>query len=168
MDEQNTANQEQIPQQEPQQPEEPVQQPQTPAPQEQGTVSTKGEYASFLVRFVAALIDSILVGIVVGILAAMFGFTGENEANPFGALGIIYYVFMTYKYSATVGKMAMNIKVQHEDGSGLSLMDVILREVVGKFLSTIVLLLGYFWMLWDPKKQTWHDKLAKSVVVKTK
>ena len=35
-----------------------------------------------------------------------------------------------------------------------------------KFLSGLVIGLGYFWMLWDPKKQTWHDKLVNTVVVK--
>ena len=29
----------------------------------------------------------------------------------------------------------------------------------------IPLFLGYFWMLWDREKQTWHDKMAGSVVV---
>jgi uncharacterized RDD family membrane protein YckC len=34
-------------------------------------------------------------------------------------------------------------------------------------LSGIVCLLGYLWMLWDKEKQTWHDKLATTVVVPT-
>jgi uncharacterized RDD family membrane protein YckC len=38
---------------------------------------------------------------------------------------------------------------------------------VGRILSAIVCLLGYFWMLWDKEKQTWHDKFAASVVVPT-
>ena len=41
---------------------------------------------------------------------------------------------------------------------------------VGRFfariLSTIVCYLGYLWMLWDPQKQTWHDKMARTKVVK--
>jgi uncharacterized RDD family membrane protein YckC len=32
-------------------------------------------------------------------------------------------------------------------------------------LSGLALLLGYFWMLWDPRKQTWQDKAAGTVVV---
>ena len=36
---------------------------------------------------------------------------------------------------------------------------------IARFLSAIPLGLGYFWMLWDTEKQTWHDKLAGSVVV---
>jgi uncharacterized RDD family membrane protein YckC len=34
-------------------------------------------------------------------------------------------------------------------------------------LSAIVAFLGYLWMIWDPQKQTWHDKAAGSVVVLT-
>ena len=35
-----------------------------------------------------------------------------------------------------------------------------------RILSGSICYLGYFWMLWDPQKQTWHDKIVNSVVVK--
>ncbi|MGA0863347.1 MAG: RDD family protein [Ilumatobacteraceae bacterium] len=35
-----------------------------------------------------------------------------------------------------------------------------------RLVSEFVLYLGYLWMLWDPKRQTWHDKVAKSIVIK--
>ena len=35
----------------------------------------------------------------------------------------------------------------------------------GRWVSAIPCLLGYFWMLWDKEKQTWHDKFATDVVV---
>ena len=38
---------------------------------------------------------------------------------------------------------------------------------LGRILSTLVFLLGYFWMLWDADNQCWHDKLARTLVVKT-
>jgi uncharacterized RDD family membrane protein YckC len=40
-----------------------------------------------------------------------------------------------------------------------------LLRYIGRIVSTIPCLLGYFWMLWDGEKQTWHDKFAGSVVV---
>ena len=40
------------------------------------------------------------------------------------------------------------------------------REVVGKFLSGLVLCLGYLWMLWDAERQCWHDKLVGTRVVR--
>jgi uncharacterized RDD family membrane protein YckC len=36
---------------------------------------------------------------------------------------------------------------------------------IGRLVSAIVIYLGYFWMLWDSEKQTWHDKFASDVVV---
>ena len=34
-------------------------------------------------------------------------------------------------------------------------------------VSSFAFLLGYFWMLWDPEKQTWQDKVAGTYVVPT-
>jgi uncharacterized RDD family membrane protein YckC len=34
-----------------------------------------------------------------------------------------------------------------------------------RILSALPLFLGYFWMIWDGEKQTWHDKLVGTVVV---
>jgi uncharacterized RDD family membrane protein YckC len=40
-----------------------------------------------------------------------------------------------------------------------------LLRYVGKITSSIPCLLGFLWMLWDREKQTWHDKIATTVVV---
>jgi uncharacterized RDD family membrane protein YckC len=42
----------------------------------------------------------------------------------------------------------------------------VLRHVIGYPLSALFFGLGVFWMLWDRRRQAWHDKLAKTVVVK--
>jgi uncharacterized RDD family membrane protein YckC len=128
-------------------------------------------YASFFDRFVAALIDAVLVGFGTGIFSAVFGAMGDFVRALGGvisaALSIAYYVYFISQKGQTLGKKVMGIRVQSEStGQNLDVVSTILREVVGKFLSGAVLLLGYFWMLWDSKKQTWHDKIAKSVVVK--
>jgi len=39
---------------------------------------------------------------------------------------------------------------------------------LGYYVSTIVLFLGFFWVAWDKKKQGWHDKMARTVVIKAK
>lgn len=142
-----------------------------------------GEYASFIQRAIAAIIDAVLVGFVIAILGMLFGgmFASSKSMmyappgignNPFlqgvgGLLSWAYYIFMDVKYGATLGKMAMKIRVQKEEtGANLTWVQAFLREVIGKFISGVVLFIGYLWMLWDPKKQTWHDKIAGSVVVK--
>lgn len=40
-----------------------------------------------------------------------------------------------------------------------------IRAVV-RLVSELALYLGYLWMIWDPMRQTWHDKAARSIVVK--
>lgn len=45
---------------------------------------------------------------------------------------------------------------------------MILREVIGKFVSGLVLGIGFFWAIWDKDNQTWHDKIAGTVVVRKK
>ena len=41
----------------------------------------------------------------------------------------------------------------------------LVREIIGKLVSGIVILLGYVWILFDGKRQGWHDKIAGTVVV---
>lgn len=135
--------------------------------------STAVVYASFFQRFVAALVDGLLVGIVTGIISKLFGMMGDIGTTLGSlvamALSFLYYVYFISSKGQTIGKKAMGLRVQDEmTGQNLTVVSAILREVIGKAISGIVLLLGYLWMLWDPKKQTWHDKIAKSVVVKVK
>jgi uncharacterized RDD family membrane protein YckC len=123
-----------------------------------------GPRASFLQRLGAALIDAILVGVVVTLLEAVLG---RGLGGLFGiALGIGYYGYLEGSASGqTIGKRALGIRVyDFRAGGAIGTSRGILRYFA-RILSTIPLLLGYFWMLWDAEKQTWHDKIAGSVVV---
>lgn len=139
-----------------------------------GVVGASGVvYARFFHRFIAALIDAVLVAVGSGIISGVFGLMGDAGKTLASlvtmVLGYAYYVYFISHRGQTLGKQAMGIRVQNiETGQNLDMVSAILREVVGKFISALVLCLGYFWMLWDDKKQTWHDKIAKSVVVKVK
>ncbi len=121
------------------------------------------KYASFWRRFAAAFID----GLIIGVLPNVVVNTGNGTmANPLSfIIGIAYFVWMNGMYGATVGKMVMKIKIVKENGSKITYADAALRYFAS-ILSAIALLIGYLWMLWDPKKQTWHDKIAHTVVVK--
>jgi uncharacterized RDD family membrane protein YckC len=123
-----------------------------------------GPRASFLQRLGAALIDAILVGIVVALLEAVLG---RGLGGLLGlALGIGYYGYLEGSGSGqTIGKRALGIRVyDFRAGGPIGTSRGILRYFA-RILSTIPLFLGYFWMLWDDEKQTWHDKIAGSVVV---
>jgi len=125
-----------------------------------------GPRASFGIRFVAALIDGILLGIVGVVVRAIFGIALGTAVNI--VLGLAYFAYLEGSPSGqTVGKKAMNIRVIDFNGGGPIGPARALIRYIGRFISGFVCLLGYFWMLWDPEKQTWHDKIAATVVVPT-
>jgi len=80
---------------------------------------------------------------------------------------IFYYIYFTGSKGQTLGKKAVKIKVVKEsDNSVPGYGTAFLREIVGKFVSSLVFSLGYFWVIWDSKKQGWHDKIAHTIVIK--
>jgi uncharacterized RDD family membrane protein YckC len=62
--------------------------------------------------------------------------------------------------------MAARIKVIRTDGTQITYARAILREVVGKFLSKIILGIGYLMVAVDSRKQGLHDKIADTYVIK--
>ncbi len=133
-----------------------------PAP----TSGASGPRAGFWIRFAGALIDGILLAIVtVPLQLALPPAVYYAIALP---LGIAYYVYLEGGAKGqTVGKMAVGIRVYDlANGGSIGYGRAFIRYI-GRYVSAIVILLGYLWMLWDPEKQTWHDKMAGSVVVPT-
>jgi uncharacterized RDD family membrane protein YckC len=138
---------------------------------------SEGEFrqASFTDRLVAAVIDLSLFKIGVTLVLALLGITTEAaKVSPFSGLvnfGIYLIVVCLPLYSGgqTFGKKMMKIHVicLVQDGVqvDLSLRQVLVREVLGKFISTLVLFLGFFWAIWDKNGQAWHDKISKTRVV---
>jgi Tfp pilus assembly protein PilE len=72
---------------------------------------------------------------------------------------------MTYYKGATLGKMMVGITVKADDFQKLSFGRVLLRETIGKFVSSIILGIGYIIAGVTQRKQALHDKFAHSVVV---
>ena len=80
-------------------------------------------------------------------------------------VGILYIVLMIGLLGQTLGMMAMGIRCIRPDGSPVGIPRALLRWIVAQ-ISGLVIALGYLWMLWDERNQTWHDKAADSVVVR--
>lgn len=133
-------------------------------------------YAGFGRRLVATIVDTILILLITMPLSyliygeAMFaseqfilGGTDVliNYLLPF----VMVIAFWTYK-AATPGKMLLGIKIIDAATGGKPSLGQWIGRYFGYILSTIVFLLGYFWVIWDKRKQGWHDKLAKTVVVR--
>jgi uncharacterized RDD family membrane protein YckC len=134
-------------------------------------------YAGFLRRFLAVLLDGMLLGAIGGVLFKIFGLSfvdfavaGENASTWQAvntAVGLAYFVYFEGGRGATPGKSALGIRVVSANGGGPIGYGAAAVRYVGRIVSGIPLLLGYFWHLWDGKKQTWHDKFATSVVIRT-
>jgi len=61
----------------------------------------------------------------------------------------------------------MNIRVVDVDTGGrIDYGRALIRHLMS-LVSGYACLIGYLWMLWDPEKQTWHDKVAGTYVVPT-
>jgi len=78
---------------------------------------------------------------------------------------IIYHTFFVWQYGATMGKMLL--KMQVVDESGVMRLDFtrsLIRAAV-RIVSEGLFYLGFLWGVLSPTRQTWHDKLAKSLVV---
>ena len=143
--------------------------------------TASGPRASFWQRFAAAFIDGIIIGVVLSLLAAITGNALFRMSSTGGAAGFsagflalellvvgAYTIYFEGSESGqTVGKRVLNIRViDYSNGGPIGYGKAALRWI-GKYVSSAVCLLGYLWMLWDPEKQTWHDKIANSVVVPT-
>lgn len=124
------------------------------------------EYAGFGRRLGAAVVDALIVGLGTGFFQLLA--PDSSAVHALGTLGsVLYYVLFVGLRGQTPGKMALGIKVLGPDGGPPGAVRAFIREVIGKFFSALVLCLGYLWMLWDPRRQCWHDKLAGTVVVRT-
>jgi len=130
---------------------------------EPATPEVAVEYMGFWIRFAAAIIDGIIISFISFVLAR---FTyGPLSAFNILLLWLYYWLFTGLK-GQTLGKMAVGIKVVNAAGSVPGLGRAALREVPGKIVSSIVICLGFLWIVWDGRKQGWHDKIASTYVVR--
>jgi uncharacterized RDD family membrane protein YckC len=136
------------------------------------------EYVGFWPRVGAALIDSVLVVMVTAPLVTWIYGREYWDSTRFvhgpadllinwvlPAVAVI--LFWMYR-QATPGKMAIGARVvDAATGQAPSTRQLVIRYL-GYYVSTIPLLLGLLWVAFDPRKQGWHDKLAGTVVVRSK
>ena len=136
------------------------------------------EYVGFWARTAAALIDSVLVlMLIVPAIYWIYGpeyfQTPETIAGPadvllnwvFPAIAVI--VFWIYR-QATPGKMIIGARIVDATTAGPPTTGQLIGRYFGYYVSMIPLFLGMIWVAFDARKQGWHDKLAGTVVVRTR
>ena len=119
------------------------------------------EYAGFQQRFVALVVDSVILGTVSLLLSLALG--PGQAALPDFVIAFTYDV-LGNGWGGTPGKRLLGMRLVNADGEAPGLASSLVRTVVAG-VSFVALLLGFFWMLWDRDKQTWHDKAAGTYVV---
>ena len=83
------------------------------------------------------------------------------------AATVLYFTLPVGRSGQTVGKRAAGVRVvDANNGLAIGPARALGRYLFSAFVSGNVCLLGYLWALWDDRKQTWHDKIVNSVVVK--
>ncbi len=140
------------------------------------------DYAGFWARLAAYLIDMVIVGaglliirlIMLGVMWIFDGtILGGNILFHYTLKDIVLYIFkisyfvlFTYYTGTTFGKKLLNLRVVPENREEkLSFIDILYRETVGRFLSGLILWIGYIMIGLDKEKRGLHDILCDTRVV---
>jgi uncharacterized RDD family membrane protein YckC len=137
--------------------------------------------AGFWRRLVAAFLDWILVGVLAAAVGALFGVDPSTpppvQSDGFrfqfdwaGLYILVELAYFTYFHATSAGQSIGNkilaIRILDADsGRPLPYARAFVRALMSN-LSALPCFLGFFWMLWDGRKQTWHDMVANSLVVR--
>ena len=146
------------------------------------SVSVDMDYAGFWVRLSAYVIDSVVV--FTGLLIVRLIFAGISLAGGDAITGtdilfhyslkdivlyglkVLYFIAFTYLTGTTLGKKAMNLRVVSSNPEEkLTLLNVVYRETVGRFLCSLPVNIGYIVAGIDSEKRGFHDMLCDTRVV---
>ena len=108
------------------------------------------QYAGFWVRVVAYIIDIIVMAVL--------------SITIIGPL--LYMPIMWWKKGATLGQMALGLKVVRAvDGGPIGGQAAVIR-FIGLIIAIVVLYIGVIWVAFEPRKRGWADMMAGTVVIK--
>lgn len=137
-------------------------------------------------RIVAYLIDSVIASVFVFVIGYVIGAVfapnpynmGYSEysfqisrlsliASIVGALFVyVYWIGFTVAWNGqTPGKRAMKLRIVKKNGSPFTITDGLVRYLIGYTLSFLIFGLGFIWGIFDSRRETWHDKLSKTMVI---
>jgi len=114
--------------------------------------------AGALDRVVAFAVDCVIIAIAVQLFEIW-------EDGMFFFLLLAYHIVFWAWQGTTLGGIVAGVRLIRTDGSELRIIDALVRGL-SSLLSFAALGIGLFWMLQDPEKQTWHDKIAGTYAVK--
>ncbi len=135
-------------------------------------VAPEPRFAGFWIRFVAYVIDAIVVGLVVGVVLVA---TGRIEVDGDGArtgndgsgllMMTLYFIVCWASWQQTLGYRVLGLRLVKTDGSPVTWGTAIIRGLMF-IVSSIPLALGLIWAGFNREKQGWHDKAAGTWVIR--
>jgi uncharacterized RDD family membrane protein YckC len=140
-------------------------------------------YASVWIRFVALLIDSIILTVVLGIIGVIVGFlisaVAQNSSGATVGLGLIldlifivlgfgYFAYMEATQGGTFGKKAFGLRIVKVDGGPIGWNEAIIRTLLRLVDHLFGGLVAFICILSSEKKQRVGDMAAKTIVIKTR
>ena len=124
-----------------------------------GFVWSPDQLVGFGPRLGAYLIDWVILIVIGAILNAIhLGGLGFF-------VGMAYFGYFWGTTGQSLGMQALGMKVVRTDGQPVSVVLAIVRYIC-YIISAIPLFLGFLWIIWDSKKQGFHDKIVGTVVVR--
>jgi uncharacterized RDD family membrane protein YckC len=129
------------------------------------------KYTGFGTRLVAFIIDTTISKIIITLVSFGLLYTSLTLFRTFILIfsfsilfDAAYEIFLTSRYGGTVGKILVKCRVTDENGNNISIWRSIGRYFA-KIISWLALGIGVLMILWDPKRQGLHDKIAGTYVV---
>lgn len=139
-------------------------------------------YAGFWVRVGAALIDTLVLGLVLSLIGRVLGLSSPGIELNGTDLGSLTATLMSRSWTlelllaalviacwltkrGTPGKLILGLEVVDADTLGTLQAGQSVGRYLGYFLSAIPFCLGLLWVGLDKRKQGWHDKLAGTLVI---
>ena len=155
-------------------------------------VSQPHPHAGFISRFLAFVIDLVIINVVSIVIIAstglILGFFGlDNTLGPVKAVvdflittlenaalvitlsfstifGLLYLLFFWVLVGFTPGKAIFGLRIVRPNGQRLTLGRAVLR-LVGYWLSAMLIFLGFILIIFDNRRQGLHDKIADTIVI---
>lgn len=135
------------------------------------------QYAGARRRFGALLIDLLLVATIIG-FGILVWITVSQETPEWGSrfinvwitgtlsIALLLKIVLDAELRGTPGLHLMDcLLVDSKSGAAITLGQSVARAL-GTLLALLPALLGLAWMIWDRRKQGWHDKLGGTVVIR--
>ncbi len=137
------------------------------------------EPAPFFIRFVATFVDGLIIGVattminvLVLLLAKLVGMPVLGAVMTYAVQFLCIFLYYGKFYSergASPGKQLFNLRIEMADtGENPTKMNAFVRETFGKFVSAIILMIGFFMAAFRSDGRALHDLMAGTRVVRIK